>query len=54
MVFVEHCAHYPEHYRNTYYRVEPSPQGGWDVYLDPPANPIGPPLVEAIDDELAN
>jgi len=22
------------------YRIEPSPSGGWDVWLDPPANPL--------------
>ncbi len=41
-------------YQANGYRVARNPTGGWDVYLDPPDDVLGPPLVEAIDDELEN
>jgi hypothetical protein len=46
MVFVAHYDAYPAHYKESWYRIEANPAGGYDVYLDPPANPIGAPLVE--------
>jgi hypothetical protein len=54
MVFIAHRAEYPAAEYPPPYRIEENPAGGWDVYLDPPADPLGPPLVEAIDDELEN
>ncbi len=58
MVFVGHHLSLSPGMRQAYqaqgYRVVANPAGGWDVYLDPPADVLGPPLVEAIDDETGN
>ncbi len=56
MVFVGHFARVPRQYLAIpgFYRIEPDPAGGYNVYLDPPEDPIGPPIVEAIDGELEN
>lgn len=54
MVFIIHTADYPATYAaDDLYRVEPNPAGGWDVYIDPPDDPIGPPIGDTMP-ELEN
>ncbi len=56
MVYIGRFAEVPEEYTGdvVVYRLVFRADGQWDVYLDPPADVLGPPLVEAIDDELEN
>jgi hypothetical protein len=41
VVFVTHTDDYPRALAaRGVYRIEPSPGGGWDVWLDPPTDPL--------------
>ena len=49
MVLITRQREYPEEYaRQGIYRLEREGDE-WAVYLDPPADPLGPPIAEALD-----